>query len=285
MPSRLGILTIVVFWLVSTTWLIVREIAPLFQAGEPPAFLTDVTDEVGGTTITWKIMKKGTRVGEEISRVGDGISQVRRRPDRTFELASELRFQKWPILNTWGITKIAGYYRVDKDGNLKELETLVKIATPPSVTPAFTIKAGVKGTVQGGLFTPKVFLDGEEKHLGPFQPQPVPVASHGNVLNTMHLLNKIPGLRAGRSWKVPLLDPLGSILPGRKATTSILIAEVYADELEWQNQTVACFRIDYQEPGKKATAHTWVRRSDGLVLQQEANHDDMNLVLIREVAK
>ena len=101
----------------------------------------------------------------------------------------------------------------------------------------------------------------------------------------MHLLDKIPGLRAGRSWKVPLLDPLGAMVPGRKMTTSILIAEVAEDDLEWQGQVVRCFRIDYREPGKKAAAHTWVRRGDGLVLQQEAKHDEMNLVLVREVNK
>jgi hypothetical protein len=273
MPSRLGILSIVVFWLVSTTWLIVREIVPTFRAGEPPAFLTDVTDEVGGTTINWRILRKG-------ARVGDGYSHVRRRSDRTFELFSELKFQKLPLLNTWDIKRIAGRYRVDRDGNLQDLETEVKLATE-----AFEIKAVVKGVVQGGMFTPRIYLDDVEKNLGPFQPQAVRVASHGNILNTMHLLNKIQGLYLGRTWKVPLLDPLGSILPGRKTTTSILIAEVNEDNLDWQGQIVPCFRVDYHEPGKGATAHTWVRRRDGLVLQQEANRDEMDLTLVREDAK
>jgi hypothetical protein len=273
MPSRLGVLSIVLFWLISSTWLIVREIAPLFRAGEPPAFLTDVTDEVGGTQINWRILRKG-------ESAGDGNSHVRRRPDRTFELFSELRFQNFTILKVWEIRRIASRYRVDKDGNLKALETEVKLATEGLET-----KAQVKGAVQDGLFTPRVFLNGVEKHLGPFQPQPVEVGSHGNVLNSMHLLNKVQGLWAGRSWKVPLLDPLGSVLPGRQALTRALIASVSTSELEWQGQTVPCFRIDYQESGKKATAHTWVRRSDGLVLQQEASHDAMDMVLVREVSK
>jgi hypothetical protein len=98
-------------------------------------------------------------------------------------------------------------------------------------------------------------------------------------------VNRIPGLRVGRSWKVPLLDPLGAILPGRKMTTAVLIAEVHDDVLDWQEQRVRCFRIDYNEPGKKPTAHTWVRRSDGLVLQQEARHDDMDWTLVREASK
>jgi hypothetical protein len=273
MPSRLGTIAIIVFWLASTTWLTVREIAPMFRAGEPPAFLTDVTDEVGGTTINWKVLHNG-------DRIGDGYSHVRRRSDRTFELFSDLRLEKFSILKTWDIKKIAGRYRVDKDGNLLGLETEVKIGTQ-----GVEVRAEVKGLVEGGWFTPHIYLNGDEKNLRPLQPHAVPVASHGNILNTMHLLNKVPGLWAGRSWKVPLLDPMGSVLPGRKATANILIAEVHEAELDWQGQKVGCFRIDYQEPGKRSAAHTWVRRSDGLVLQQEANHDDMDLVLVREPAK
>jgi hypothetical protein len=275
MPSRFGTLAIVVFWLASMTWLTVREIVPTFRAGEPPAFLIDVTDEVGGTATSWKILRKGVRIG-------DGYSHVRRRSDRTFELSSELSFQdkELPLLKTWDIKKIAGRYRVDKNGNLQSLETEVKLAAL-----SFEIKAEIKGEVKGGVLTPRIYLDDKEKNLGPFQPQPVPVASHGSILNTMHMVNKIQGLYVGRTWKVPLLDPLGSIVPGRKATPSILIAQVSADNLDWQGEAVPCFRIDYYEPGKEAAAHTWVRRRDGLVLQQEANRDEMDLVLVREVAK
>lgn len=272
MPSRLGVAAIVLFWLVSTSWLIVREIAPRFRTGQPPAFFTDVTDEVGGTTIGWTIYHKGERVGA-------GDSKVERRSDRTFVLASRLLFEKFDVLFV-RITKIAGHYRIDKDGNLKELATEVKI-----VLAGAEVKGQVKGVVRDGMLTPRIYIDGMEADLGPFQPQPVKVAAHGNVLNTMHLLNKIPGLRPGQAWEVPLLDPLGAILPGRKMAVSTLLAEVHTADLDWQGKPVPCFRIDYGEVGKKVTAHTWVRRSDGLVLQQEAKQDEMDLVLVREVMK
>src|ERR1700675_3092469 len=123
MPSRLGILAIVLFWLVSTSWLIVREVAPLFRTGEPPAFFTDVTAEVGGTTINWNILHRG-------KPVGTGISTVRRWPDQTFRLVSDLTFQSFPFLKTWEIKKINSQIRVDRKGNLKELATLVKADTP-----------------------------------------------------------------------------------------------------------------------------------------------------------
>lgn len=272
MPSRLGIFAIILFWLTSTTWLIVREIVPLFRTGEPPAFFTDVTDEVRGTTITWKILRKGQNIGW-------GESQVEPRSDRTFLLSSILRFKDFPILVA-DVTKIAGRYRVDRDGNLKELATEVRIAIGGR-----SMQGEIKGAVRDGVLSPRIFIDGIETDLGPLQPKPVNVGVHGNVLNTMHLVNKIPGLYAGRSWRVPLIDPLGALLPGQKSDMSVLIAVVGEDDLAWQNQQTPCFRIDYAEPGKKVVAHTWARRSDGLVLQQEAIQHDIDLVLVREVSK
>lgn len=272
MPSRLGILAIVLFWLTSTTWLVVREIVPLFRTGEPPAFFTDVTDEVRGTTVNWKIFRKEKYIGW-------GESQVQPHSDRTFTLSSALRFQNLKILVA-DVTKIAGHYTVDKDGNLKNLETEVRITLADR-----PLRGEIRGTVVKGQLMPRVFIDGVETDLGPLKPQPVNVGAHGNILNTMHLVNKIPGLYAGRSWRVPLIDPLGALLPGQKSTISVLIAEVHHDTLSWQNQDVPCYRIDYAEPGKQAIAHTWVRRGDGLVLRQEAMQNDMDMTLVRDVSK
>src|SRR5262245_41503256 len=82
MPSRLVVVPIILFWLVSASWLCMREIIPLFRAGQPPAFFTDVVAEVRGSSITWRIMHKG-------KDAGSGFSQVKPLPsDRSFELYS-----------------------------------------------------------------------------------------------------------------------------------------------------------------------------------------------------
>src|SRR5205823_709749 len=120
MPSRLGIAAIVVFWLVSTSWLVVREIVPRLRTGQPPGFFTDLTDEMGGTTIGWSIYHKGVRIGAGDSKV------ERRRSDRTYVLSSRLLFENFDVLFV-KITKIGGFYHIDKEGNLKELATEVKI--------------------------------------------------------------------------------------------------------------------------------------------------------------
>ena len=51
--------------------------------------------------------------------------------------------------------------------------------------------------------------------------------------------------------------------------------------MTWGKKEVACLVIEYREPGKDVSARTWVRKSDGLVLQQEANHLGFAMILQR----
>ncbi len=277
MPSRLVVFAIVLFWLVGASWLVVREIMPLYRAGEPPAFFTDVVAEVRGSSTAWRVLHKDKNIGW-------GFSQIKPVPhSRMFELFSELKFDDFVIVNGKSLTvhlkKLYSRIWIDRQGNLKKLTAGLKIATPED------FQAEVEGLVQNGVFTPTIRVNGTEASLGPLQPKPINVPAHGNLLSTYHPLDKIQGLWTGRTWKVPLLDEVGALLPGGSLSSTTLIAEVHDADLEWQGQSVPCFRIDYQEPGKKAMTHTYVRRSDGLVLRQETNHNEMDLVLVREVTQ
>ncbi len=277
MPSRLVVFTIVFLWLSSASWLLVREILPLYRAGEPPAFFTDVVAEVRGSSTAWRALHKGKNVGW-------GFSQIKPLPNnRTFELFSELKFDDFVLVDSKHLTihlkKLYSRIWIDRGGNLKKLTAGLRIATPED------IQAEIEGLVQNGVFTPTILVNGQEASLGPLQPKPIDVPTHGNLLNTHHPLDKIQGLWVGRTWKVPLLDEVAALLPGGSMSSVTLIAEVHDADLQWQGHLVPCFRIDYQEPGKKAVMHTYVRRSDGLVLQQETNQNEMDLVLVREVTQ
>jgi hypothetical protein len=126
-------------------------------------------------------------------------------------------------------------------------------------------------------------------------PESRPVAAPKRLLNPMHLLNRFPGLRAGHTWKEPLFNPLclGSILPGEigamlpqeLVAEKYLLAEVHKASLDWSGLRIPCFKIEYREPGHKVAATTWVRRRDGLILQQEASQMGLDLVVRREAAK
>ena len=50
---------------------------------------------------------------------------------------------------------------------------------------------------------------------------------------------------------------------------------------DWDNRAVPCLVIEYRK-GKEITARTWVRKSDGLVLQQEASNLGFEMILQRK---
>src|SRR5207253_2067046 len=58
MPPRWMTWAIVAFWLATTTWLVVREVAPRWRAGEPPPYTIDLTDEVSRQDIHWIVVQR-----------------------------------------------------------------------------------------------------------------------------------------------------------------------------------------------------------------------------------
>jgi hypothetical protein len=138
------------------------------------------------------------------------------------------------------------------------------------------------------MFAPVLGVSGIEGQPVPLPKlNPVPVAAHGNVLNPLHPLNRLRGLRAGQHWVQPMVDPL--LLAVSSSVSSLLTppavgqldADVEPTVLRWNDVEVLCWRIDYRERTAKVAARTWVRREDGLVLQQEASHAGMELILQR----
>ncbi len=268
MPPRWVTAIIVVFWLGATFWLVYRETTSGTRAGEAPPFVIDLTDEVSANTIAWTVVQNG-------ERVGTGLSSVGRRPDRIFEFKSEFRFHDLNILKIVKFHKLASMYRVTADGHFRSLtaEVFLENSADPTLV--------ISGRLEHGFVVPKVAARvGQHLIAVPFQ-QKIKVDEHGSILNPMHLVNKINGLREGQTWTIPLMDPLAGNFTG--PTIRELEAKVLRDRLYWDKQDVACFRIDYREPGKQiAKARTWVRCRDGLVLQQEAQHLEREIVLIRE---
>jgi len=271
---------IVGLWLSTSTWMFVREFYPRLTSDEPPPFAIDLTDEVGGNTVAWKILQKGERVGQALSR-------VQRRPDRTFDLMSEFKFDDQELLKVFEIRRLVTKYRITIDGKL--LGTWIKATLrekakdDTKLVLLGTYDVELEGRVVDDKIVPKLFLRGLELKGLPLEPVPLPPG--GSVLNPMHLLNKVPNLKLGRRWHVPLLDPLGMSLPAQAVTMPSLEAEVDTGLLYWNEDYHPCFKIIYSERGKKPSAVTWVRRRDSLVLQQEAYHQGLEMTLVREPAK
>lgn len=288
MPSRLVCLGIVGFWLATSTWLMMREILPRFQAGEAPNFTIDLLDEVNANTASWTVFYND-------NRIGTGVTQVRRRRNRTFVLSNEVRFNDL-VLGGTEIRSVRNAYRVTPAGKLLGVTVGFKFrqaaALGLKIRDMWDMEIELHGDVENGeiRFTPyfisNLYGKTQKQQAKGFPvPPPVPVPDKGTFLNPMHLVNKISGLHDGQSWRIPLFDPLAMKKTAMPAFLlkehKEVLATVKADKLEWGDKWIACQRIDYTK-SDEVVASTWVRRVDGLVLQQEASHMGLKLKLVRD---
>ncbi|MBI1832410.1 MAG: hypothetical protein HYR84_13285 [Planctomycetes bacterium] len=280
MPSRIVTAAIVLFWLVMTGWLIYREVVPLMLADASPTYTPDLTDEIGSPQVDWKILRNGKRAGR-------ATSQVISNDDRTYTFKSTYRFRQF-VIGLAEIRNMELVYKITDAGKLQFLAT--------KVTGDFTLGLEIlgkgdttielKGQVVDDIFSPRLFINQVEEKLP--EGSDVRFEQTGNIVNPMHLLNRLRGLRDGQTWKITMLDPLQGFkkqLPGafaKQMGVASLIATVSVVTFEWDHREVACYMIEYREPGKDdVVASTWARKADGLVLQQKSSQMGIDLVLQR----
>lgn len=276
MPSRPVVLAIVIFWLATTGWLVYREFSERYGRGEPPPYTIDLTDEVGDNSVRWTVLQKD-------KAVGDGFTRIQRLPDRTFRFGAEFRISHFKIfILEIPRLKVVGTYRVTEDGRLLEAAANLQTEQPLAVEFDFS------GAVRNGLMHPelKLLVAGVEHSLPAIEP--TPVSDSGRILNPMHLVHKITGLREGHTWKIPLMDPLKALpaattdlLPAKDMLISHVEADVKRETLAWHGTDTDCFKIEYRRPEGKVIAGTWVRRSDAAVLQQWASYEGIEYTLVR----
>ncbi|MFL5245803.1 MAG: hypothetical protein ACJ8FY_27330 [Gemmataceae bacterium] len=280
MPPRSITLAIIAFWLAMTGWVLYKEIWPRWQADNPPAFTIDLTDEAqpnGPNHIPWNVAINGRQ------RIFHLETWVKYAPkEDLFELHSEM----WPRIDSQGqIDELAQFgmkskLLVTREGELQALDLYL---TPPFPPQNDDIKIELLGEVKGGKLVPRIRIPDRD-----FDKtfDPVPISERTSVLNPLQPLNKLPNLRPGQKWRMPVVDPVGqafgSFLPLASGYVRYFDAEVLSEmeELPWKGRDVPCRIIQYS--GEDASGRTWVRESDGLVLQQEVNIDGKTLILQRE---
>jgi hypothetical protein len=291
MPPRLVTLAIVAFWLAMTGWLFYRECWPWLRATGPQPFTIDLADEVQTLPIGWNVFQYTSRPGSpqfgRLTMVGIATSQVDYRElDRTFYMRCKFKFDQLTLAG-FPVKRLISAYRVTREGRLKALSSSVTVQLPG---PNVELVLSMDGQVSDARFTGRVrVMNSEGLSYGELELGPVPVSERGSVLNPMHPLNRLAGLREGQRWRMPLVDPLGdavsNLVPGIPVPIRFLDAEVRATTLRWGGQLTTCWLVEYREPGKEPVAWTWVRRKDDLVLQQEATYQGSRLVLQRESGK
>jgi hypothetical protein len=278
MPSRTVVAGILLFWLGMTTWYMVRERAfPWLREDSPARFRIELTDEVGVSTVNWKVFFQQKPVGQ-------GRTETKMLHDRSFELSSHFRFDALSPVKNVEVKTFHTAYRVDREGNLLGISAKANVETF-----GLSVAMEMDDAVEEGKLTlhPKLAFGDQSVNAPPIGP--VDLNKRGSILNPMHPMSRLPGLRAGMRWRVPLFDPIeaSSSVPGlatlADAGPKELDAEVKLDDFEWNGENTPVYKIDYREPGKdRIVAGTWVRCEDALVLQQWAHHGQFELTLVRQ---
>jgi hypothetical protein len=284
----------VLFWLATLGWLFQRDLLPRFRKGGPPPYSIDLAYEAqnNASAAVWMIFRDGQRLG----RVDSWVKYAD--TSDTFELHGFIRQLR---LGRIGPIELEGremnsMFRVTREGELREMSHDGTLAVQGvGLARGLGLEAQVKmaGVVSEQQFRPQVSITiGDQSQELPLDP--VEVSRHANVLNPLHPVSRILGLRHGQTWQQPLVDPLADSLTAllkkdpalefllqRHQRASALLAEVLPETriLNWENSDVPCLVIEYR--GDEVVAHTWVRETDGKVLRQEATVWGEQLVLER----
>ena len=292
MPPRFVIVLIILFWVGISAWTGWRFLEPYLRTDDPPPFVIDLAEESGQRTVFWDIKQNGRSVG-------DAESDVRQEDNGHFVISCryKLLLGKSPLLQAK--TEIVNRYHVGSDKKLTGLSAEVGLGT---LLQADIIKGKIEGPIQDGLYKPSgefEFLTGRSQKV---RFDPLDLSGHPTVINPLHPVNRIAGLRPGRTWQVPVFDPLSLVSSAKLEGNSdplvatilelvksqqgaprnrLLFAQVLPEPqfLQWRGRQELCWVIFYQ--GDELTARTWVRKDDDLVLKQEAKNGEDTLELIR----
>jgi hypothetical protein len=269
MPSRPWVLAVLVFWLVTAGWLVRRDLWPRFRADAPTPFVVTLVDEprVGllrrqqprTMESNWSVFRQGQE-----TEAGKATTSVR-------------YYQGFDTLEFWGrfslnhpertnpLVRIESTCRAGWEGDVRGVTAQVELRRREDMEIAADLAAAVG---ERGLSPHWI-------HWGrPFHGADVPLAPRAGLLILTQPMNRIPNLRVGQRWRLPCVNLLAAARERPQAAFGPVEAEVSEDTLRWQPRgKVPCYVIDYRGAAA-AEARTWVRQSDGLVLEQEFTYTD-----------
>jgi hypothetical protein len=273
-------LIVVLFWLTTMSWLFVAKVLPSMRVGEPPSYQSILAESEEQAPACWRIRLEDEPIGwaaNKLHRRNDGITELYSRVylrDLPLDelapgwLANVLK----PLLRDLGPLDIDKWSRmvVDPLGRLVGFESRVRIGDLHDV---IKVRGQIEGsvlklTVQSGEIPHKI-----ERYL----------PSNALMTDELSPQTRMPNLRVGQSWTVPLYSPF---LPPTNPV-EILQARVERSEtLTWHQQRVPSKLVVYRgDPGSglssdKVRGRLWVG-DDGAVLQQEVMIRRSRLYFVR----
>jgi len=257
---------VVVFWCVTSGWLLVEKILPSLAPGSPPGYQAIYTSDSGLIPVAWTVHWNDQPLGW-------AIAESQRTPLGGLVVDSRMHFDRLPldeILPAWtsllvrkalpqggGLTFDArGRLAIDPAGDLRSFMSVVNV-------PGSTEQVLLNGTVDAGAVRVQVQTGEIRYETTRHLPDRMMIGDELSPQATM------PGLFEGRRWTVPIYSPLRA----GGSPIEILHAEVGPEEtIYWEGRLVRVHPVAYREDPasrREPRSRLWADRT-GRVLQQEA---------------
>lgn len=268
---------VVIFWCLTSGWLLVEKILPSLSPGSPPGYQAMYTSDSGLIPVAWTVQWNDQPLGW-------AIAESQRTALGGLLVDSRMHFDRLPldeIVPAWtsllvrkalpkegGLTFDArGRLAIDAAGDLRSFMSIVDV-------PGSAEQVLLNGTVDAG--TVRVHVQAGEmryettRHL----PDEMMIGDELSPQATM------PGLFEGRRWTVPVYSPLRA----GGSPIEILHAEVGPEEtIYWEGRLARVHPVAYREDPashREPRSRLWVDRT-GRVLRQEATLLGSKLSFIR----
>lgn len=295
MPSRRGIVLIVLFWLATVGYVGYRDVWPRLFRDTAPTVWIDLSDEATQTVpVRWGLYRGENRVGTVTTQmVYDAGPNLFRFVTKYRDFLDEVppischvpEMELTTTLNRAGIlhgqsmtgTLIAKYFGLKVATGTARIECVVH-----------------DGELVGNCHLESDFFPTIDE---PLEPTPVP---DGQVLNPLQPVNRLRGIRPGLRWVIYKIDPLGDAIANatkhvlaKKGINSSLFAPKVTERqsliatvsdvpevLKFKRGEFSCWTIEIRD--ERGTTTIWVREKDGFVMQQIANYHGDSMRLERE---
>ncbi len=270
MLSRWYSVTVVVFWLSTMSWLVVRKVLPPMLVGEPPSYDRILADSPHAPdVVSWDILLDGQPLGRAVNRRELLDDEITRYDSRV--LLERLPFGKLPIARLSGLAS-------GKDGDLIDLDlethSIVEV-DPLGRLVSFEIELRLGPLQRAVVLLGTVDVDqlSLTVHAGDFSYETSSyIGDKTMIADSLSPQPQLPGLRLGQHWTVPVYNPLSP----QNRPVEILQATVERQELLfWNHSAVNTLVVAYRRDSDSGLgadaepqARAWVRR-DGAVLKQQ----------------
>ncbi|MBY0585552.1 hypothetical protein K2X85_00130 [bacterium] len=256
MPSRTTCGLIFLFWLVSTAWLVSRDVLPSLGLGEV-TYERALSSRAVEEPVEWKIF----RDNEE---VGNVFFTIHPQPDSTFELESRAHLRVRIVGDQPTPIDVLSKIYIDP---LKQLDHFGIIMDLSSSRTELHVNGVPKDSALRLTFTLRTHDQEQFKRT-----VDLPFDRQAMVLDVFGQLDRFPDLREGKVWHTQFINPLASLVGGGdllpvRSVDRIQHRVVATEEIVWEKERVRCFKIEHRY--QQAVTSSWARVSDGKVLVQE----------------